>query len=217
MILKKENLTASTNAVTEPEYFWDKEHNIPPMNEKRKHVTAVCDDKYLIAAGGREKQGPTKTVEVLDLTKNIWMYCADLPRAVFRASGCVNEFYLYIFGGHGFDRKRLSSLVRKDAYKISLSELLDSHKERKSEVKAKGKFKKIKSVPLLRSACTTFCHKIYAVGGSDLENDQAEEVESSNLIYEYDPKKDSWKLVNCLREPRCYCFAVSICDKYSRP
>ena len=217
---RRHNQTASATTEIEHEYYWEKDHEIPPMNVKRKHVTAVCDGKKLIAAGGREEEGPSKAVEVLNIeTKGTlkWMHCQDLPRAMFRATGCINDYYMYIFGGYVFDKKRLIHVVRKSAYKVSLSDLFDSCKERKEEIQIKGKYKKIKSVPLLRSTCTTFCGKIYAVGGSELDHPNAREVKSSNQIYEYDPKRNLWMLVTNLKEARSHCFAVSISDESCKP
>ena len=182
-------------------YFWV-ESPFPQMKEKRKQVTAVCYNNYLIAAGGRGANGPSRTVEVLNFTTKQWSIVAYLPRPVFRASGCISGGFLYVLGGCMYD-ERDNRIRLKYAYKVSISQLIESHG---GDV---GVFVAIKDLPLYRSATTTFCNRILAIGGSQ-HNEVAGEAKCSNLVYVYDQEDDVWKKVNHpLTQTRCCCFAVS--------
>ena len=183
-------------------YYWA-QSPLPPMTKKRKQVTAIRCSNYLFAAGGRGEKGPSRTVEILSLTTKQWSIVASLPIAVFRASGCVSGDSLYILGGCVHDKDSNIKDV-KYAFKTLLSQLIEPHEGDSST------FKAIAELPFLRSTCTTFRDRIFAVGGSKY-NKIAGEAKCSNLIHIYHQEDDSWKRIDrTLTQPRCYCFAVSL-------
>ena len=183
-------------------YNWEKSM-YPHMKEARKQVTAVWDKaKYLIVAGGKGYNGASNCVELLNLTNRQWLKrVAELPRAVFRASGIVSEHYLYILGGREYDGRNF--LDQKFAYKAPLNLLIEfCQQHHNAEV-----FQNIKEAPFLRSAYTTVSDQLLTVGGTE---EGTEEQNSVNLVHLYDTVKDIWKPMKyTLKEARCYCFAVS--------
>ena len=91
----------------------------------------------------------------------------------------------------------------KYVYKASIHQLIESHE---GEV---GLFVAIKDLPLYRSATTTFCDRIFAIGGSQ-HDEVAGEIKCSKLVHMYNQEHDVWmKATNPLTQTRCCCFAVS--------
>ena len=187
------------------EYYWD-ESLFPPMNVARKQVTVVCDrdHKYMIAAGGRGKHRPMKTVEILNLGTKEWLTVVSLPQAVFRASGCISEGYLYIAGGCIYD-KTSNQIETKKVFRILFSKLVNG---------GKGEFEKAADLPHERSVCTAFQDRLFAIGGT--KNIGDDDAVSINHVYLYLSKNKSWQRVpNSLCINRCYCFAFSF--TYPKP
>ena len=187
---------------TNTEHCWIKSP-LPPLRVARKQATVVLFGKYLIVAGGRGDNGPSRGVEVLDLTTRRWSTVASLPQAVFSACGCICGDTLYIIGGCIFD-ERGNTINLRSAYKASLTRLIHSH-DYVDKV-----FRGIADLCLYASACTTFHEKIFAIGGSTFDP-ECSESKSSNLVYVYNPEVDYWKKLNCrLTENRWYCFAATL-------
>ena len=181
------------------EYYWARSP-LPPMNKKRKQVTAIHCSNYLLAAGGRGEKGPSQRVEVLNLKTMQWSTVASLPRPVFRASGCICGDALYILGGCMYDTAG-NTMNIKYAYKTSLSELIQSRDG--DEI-----FNDVADLHLAASACTTFQDKIFAIGGFMYKNSPGE-IKCSNAVYYLED--NSWKKINCsLKKSRCFCFAVAL-------
>ena len=177
----------------------------PAMSIERKQVTVICTHNVIVAAGGWGMQGPVRTVEVLNLKCSMaqWRMVADLPQPVYRASGLILEYSLYIFGGYVYNRKSQSYVEIKSALKVSLSILVQSHKDET------GVFHTIKPGPILRCTYTAICERIYAIGGSVNNPNGADEATSSCLVYKYNQQEDLWEQVESLKKKRCYCFAVA--------
>ena len=184
---------------------------MPPMSTKRRQVTTVCDKKYkhLIAAGGRKDDGPTATVEVLNLATKRWSDVASLPQAVYRASGCVSDDgFLYILGGSRYDEV-CNQITTKSAFRVSLSALIKDKKV---------KYQQIADLPCVRSVCTFFCGQVYAIGGTK-SGEPGKEVEPTNDTYLYHPQENFWgKAPNeySMKQSRCYCLAVSFTEPKSQ-
>ena len=191
------------------EFYWGNSA-FPPLREKRKQVTAVTYRNCLIAAGGRkekekDKEGPTSTIEVLDLTPGPrqWFFVASLPQPVFRASGCICGDSLYVLGGYILADDNRNFKSWKYAFRAPLPTLLKSHASDTKTV-----FQNIAGLRLYDSTCTTFCNKIFAVGGS---KDDSGEAKSINHLYVYQPVDDYWKKIKwTLMENRSDCFVVSL-------
>ena len=69
------------------------------MNTARHSSTAVCFNTYIIVAGGRDDQGRTSSVEVLDLTARIWYIAESLPNPRYELKSTLIGNTLYLMGG----------------------------------------------------------------------------------------------------------------------
>ena len=175
----------------------------PAMSIERKQVTVIYMQDIIVAAGGWGMQGPVRTVEVLGLNMAQWRMVADLPQPVYRASSLISGYSLYIFGGYVYNRKSQSYVEIKSALKVSLNNLVHSHKYET------GVFHTIKPGPILRCTYTAIYDRIYAIGGSVNNPNGADEATSSCLVYKYNQQEDLWEQVDSLKKKRCYCFAVA--------
>ena len=200
------------------EYRWvDSQYS--PMTLKRKQVTAVFTDKYLIVVGGRgdlEQKDPTigKAVEILDITSDqkIWQKAADLPHSLYRASVCICNEFLYVMGGWCIGDGDAEKPIRK-SYKAAIKDLLQSD----ASISSDRVFKKIAELRLVDSACVSICGKVLAIGGSQYDHVRNEHL-SSSRVYEYSEEDDAWKQVNdSMTVDRCFCFAMAFTSKSSKP
>ena len=185
-----------------------KESSFPPMKVPRKEATTVWDNenKCLIVAGGRGKEGPSRTVEVLNFamktSSNQWMQVTSLPREVFLAAGCICEGYLYISGGSEYIQMS-SSIEVKSVVRAKLSTLYQSKKDA---------FQNIADLRHARSALTCFKDQVFAICGTKPGSAAREEL-PTNDVYMYRPNDDLWKQVPISpSENRSYCFAVSFTE-----
>lgn len=203
-------ITKDTKDLDE-EDCWEKSTIFSPLGEVRKQVTVICDKEYnyLIAAGGRGRSGPSKAVEVLDLRKKgsnkkyNWSKAANLPKAVFAATSCIKEDFLYILGGFTFNEYGDKKSV-KLGWKTLWTELVDESSSKKAG------FHDIAEIPLPHSTYLTFCDRLFAIGGSEY-NREAQEAVPTTSVYEYNPEDNLWEQVNhSLHKRRSFCFAVSL-------
>ena len=184
------------------EYYWA-ESSFPAMKEPRRQITTAYDRGYncLIAAGGQRANGPTNTVEVLNIKAKQWFTVASLPCEVFRASGCISRGYLYIAGGHIYDQV-CNDIEVKSVVRVSLSVLIQSKRDTRERV-----YQYIADLPHERSACTSFHDRVFAIGGT---RRCGREAMPTNQVYLYHSQEDVWEQVpNPLIVNRCCCFAVS--------
>ena len=170
------------------------------MTEKRKQVTTICDSKYeyLIAAGGRNKDGPTNTVEVLTLKTRKWSTVTSLPHKSFRASACISGDDLYILGGCIYDEES-NQIEVKSVFRASLSKLIRAQD---------SVFQEIADLPHVRAVCTTFNNQIFAIGGTKhggistnrvyLYEPEDNPEHNADVNPEDNPKRGSWKQVSTL-------------------
>ncbi len=70
--------TKSTNQLAMFE-SWEWTHPYPPMNIARSSSTGVSFNNHIIVAGGRDDEGPTSSVEVLDVASRKWYIAQSLP------------------------------------------------------------------------------------------------------------------------------------------
>ena len=178
---------------------WDVS-SFPPMITKRSQVTTVCDKEHqhLVVAGGRDKDGPMTKVEILATVSKQWSPVASLPNKMYRANGCLCGEFVYILGGFNYDEAS-NQIASKIAFAVSLSTLI------KSQANEENVFRSIEDLPYVRSVCTTFCNRVFAIGGTKDGN-----CEPTNEVYLYHPQNNLWeKFPRSLIENRCYCFAIS--------
>ena len=146
----------------------------PPMQAKRKYVTAVCIGASLILAGGVGERCNTLTmVEMLDIENHQWSTAVDLPKSLYSCSATVCGDQLYMLGG----RYGLSSTT-KSVYTCSVKALLQTcTQESPTQTSLLGTIKralslsnsssgdtgvwsKLADLPVTESTCVTFCGQL---------------------------------------------------------
>ena len=165
-------------------------HQHPPMNTARSSSTAVYFNSYLIVAGGWVEQGPTSSVELLDLTLRKWYTAESLnhPQYELKSTTAGNTFYL--MGGR--DKNFYSTSV---VQKVDLNELIAKAVSKQ----ATPTLWQVIDTPLKRSTPLNVRGSLLAVGGCD------DYGKSSATIYLYQPDTKSWVKVGDLPTARYDC------------
>ena len=154
-------------------------------------MTAVSTEEVLIVAGGRGDSGPLETVEVLNLGTKQWSFAANLPKAVYRASGCICGDYLYVLGGE----RDIYSPV-KYVFRASISDFCKGGNELI--------FCCVADLPLDNAACVSVRGEVLVIGGL------VSAFETSKLVYRYDSLNGWQELNSSLTTPRSRSYAVAL-------
>ena len=175
----------------------------PPMLTPRTTAACVTTEQVLIVAGGYDGSD-LATVEVMNISKKQWTTVSPLPQKQSQLSGIVCGDTLYVAGGCGLWTSS------KSVFACSLPDLLTSSNSlgfriRRSLSQRGSVWKKVSSLPVVRSTLASFNGHLLAIGGRD--------DSGSNLttnVYGYDPHTDSWNVVSQMKIKRSDCLTVTL-------
>ena len=168
------------------------------MPTPRAHVACVTTEQALVVAGGVGAGGNfLDTVEVMDTDTKVWSKVASLPEKSRELTATVFGDRLYLAGGftHGF-------CPSKSVFTCLLPDLLtpDTLGSRiEGEI-----WKKVSSLPVIRSTLVSFGGHLLALGGKDTTD------KPTSTVYRYDSITDSWTSVGQMRKKQYACLAVAL-------
>lgn len=165
----------------------------PPMPSKRSKSLVLNTASVLIVAGGDLGiDGLTTKVEIMNTSTQKWFTAADLPEAVYSASGTVCGDNVYILGGW------LTSSRQQTVLTCSLSALLLSASVSTTPC-VSNVWSTIQNLPVVLSTCVSFNGDLLAFGGRV-------ESKTSDAVYVYKPASDSWAVAGHMPTARERCF-----------
>ena len=170
-------------------------HPYPPMNIARYSSTAVCFNNYIIVAGGRDAQGRTSSVEVLDVASRRWYIAESLPNPQDELKSTLIGHTLYLMGG--YDRAENPTKV---VYKVNLNELITKTVSKQATPTL---WRVIEDNLLKYSVPLNVGGSLLAVFGQD------DRGFPSSSIHLYQPDTRRWVKVGDLPTAR-YCCACSV-------
>ena len=162
--------------------------NLPAMPTKRYFTAAVCSDRFLIVAGGKDDSERLATVEVLDTDSRQWSIANSLPHPFSLATISICGERLYMLGG--FDQTGYRGT--HSVLCCSVRELLQSCQTqptlflRTTPADETTIWKHVDDAPHYSSSCATFCGQLLAIGGY-------ESGENTSTINGYNETTDSWE------------------------
>lgn len=170
-------------------YRYDPRHNQwtkgAPMNERRVDFYLGAVGECLIAVGGRNDTGALSSVEVYYPAEDCWSYVAGLPRCTYGHAGTVHRGVVYISGGHDYQ----IGPYRRDVLSYDPSQDSEVWVERQPMSLARG-----------WHCMASLNHLIYAIGGSDDNEDTTERFDILE-VESYDPRSGQWTRVAQLLLP----------------
>ena len=164
-------------------------HPYPPMNIARSSSTAVSFNNHIIVVGGVDDEGPTSSVEVLDVASRRWYIAQSLPNPRSRLKSTLIGNTLYLMGELDFT-----------VFHINLNEFIVNAR---SNMNIPTLWQMIEEAPLQVSAPLSIGRSLLAVGGAD------NRVKPSLLIHLYQPHTREWVKVGNLPTAR-YFFTCSV-------
>ncbi|XP_034390954.1 kelch-like protein 36 [Cyclopterus lumpus] len=170
-------------------YRYDPRHNLwtlgAPMNERRMHFYLGAVGDCLVAVGGNNNAKASSSVEVYSPAEDCWSYVAGLPSFIYGHAGTVHRGVVYISGGHDF---QISPYRRN---------VLSYDPSRDGEVWVE---RRAMSVARAWHCMASPNHLIYAIGGSDNDEDTTERFDIRQVEC-YDPRSGQWTRVAPLLRP----------------
>ncbi|XP_064388795.1 kelch-like protein 2 [Halichondria panicea] len=187
--------TKSTNQLAMFE-SWEWTHPYPPMNIARSSSTAVSFNNHIIVAGGRDDEGPTSSVEVLDVASRKWYIAQSLPNPRTGLKSTLIGNTLYLMGGYN------TEWPTKTVNHVDLNELIAkavSNLDTPTTL-----WQTIEDTPLVFSAPLSIGRSLLAVGGAD------DGLITSSSIHLYQPDTRRWVKVGDLptARDRCTCSVL---------
>ncbi len=163
-------------------------HPYPPMNIARNCSTAVSFNNHIIVAGGRDGEGRTSSVEVLDVASRRWYIAQSLPHPRSHLKSTLIGNTLYLMGG--WDHAG----PNKTVYHVDLNELIA---KALSNLDTPTLWQTIEDTPLKFSAPLSIGRSLLAVGGLD------DKLKPSSHLYQPDTRR--WVKVGDLPTARYSC------------
>ena len=171
------------------------------MKHKRSRCTAIVTDQgdMLIIAGGENPVGTTLTsVEVLNLTTNIWSIVSSLPEKRYSCSAAIVNNYLYILGGWIERQKATRVVLRCSIEKLRNSQDTDVWDELASEL------------PVAQATCIAYKNKLFTFGGTWCQCYDCTCSKPTNNIYRYDEDREEFECVGSTPVAQYLCLACTI-------
>ena len=176
-----------------------------PMPTKRLVTTAVCNDSYLVVAGGwGEGNKRLSTVEMMNTNTRQWFTASSLPHPLSEASATLCGDQVYILAG--FHEKGKS----KSVFTCSLDALFQSCQSQSLGLRLRalsspnrGRTKvwqKLLDTPVTLSTCVSLHGQLIAVGGRDSDD------KKTSVIHTYKPATNSWEPISHITTPRSQCL-----------
>ena len=176
-----------------------------PMPTKRWVTTAVCNDSYLVVAGGwGEGNKRLSTVEVMSTNTRQWFTASSLPHPLSEASATLCGDQVYILAG--FHEKGKS----KSVFTCSLDALFQSCQSQSLGTRlralsspSRGRtrvWQKLLDTPVTLSTCVSLHGQLIVVGGRDSDD------KKTSVIHTYKPATNSWEPISHITTPRSQCL-----------
>ena len=166
----------------------------PPMRKALYSSTAVSFNNHIIVAGGDDDEGPTSSVEVLDVASRRWYIARSLPKNLSHIRSTLIGKTLYLMGGYNSEGRN------KTVCHIDLKTLIA-----KTTVSQPTLWQSIEDTPLEFSAPLSIGKSLLAVGGRDSKG------KASSSIHLYQPDTRKWVKLENLPTARfnCTCSVLS--------
>ena len=176
----------------------------PPMPTARSRTAAVSTGQILVVAGGYCYNACLDTVEVLNVTTKQWITACPLQQKLDFLTGVTCGDQLYLAGGCPNIFQPSKSVLT-----CSLSDLLFSSQSLRAGLQhtlslddKTGVWKEVCSLPVTHTTLATLGGHLLAIGGNyDRQNVTAD-------VRRYDPRTDSWNVVNQMKNKRNRCLAA---------
>ena len=172
----------------------------PPLPTPRYDTASITTEKALVVAGGTAG-GNLATVEVMDINTKQWTTVCPLPQKLQLLSGVVSGDSLYLAGGIA------GGSGSKSVFTCSLPDLWQPKtlgSRIRQTLTRSNVWKKINSLPVIRSTLASFDGHLLAIGG---ENDSGNPTTD---VYRYDSHTDSWHVISQMQNERSQCLAVTL-------
>lgn len=184
------------------------QEHYPPMPTARHYTTAVASGNTLIVAGGSVKNNSrVATVEILDISKEVWSRGVDLPLPLSSLISALCNEDFYVLGGFTHQGKQSNVAVC-----CSIQDLIRSStpaNDKSTPVETRQMYtlgfpwRELPDAPLTFSSCVTLNGSLVLTGG------MKHSKKASGEIYRYDPIEYLWELIGIVPTPR-YCSVAAI-------
>ena len=198
--------------------------HFPPMPTKRYSLTAACNKRNVIVAGGRDgDKKQLNTVEILNTELLQWSTATSLPHPFSSGTATICGDRLYLLGGRdqndywtlsvltcnvpnllqpqSLDRRLITryqpNAVRRAA--TNMSRYCSTHVARNQP----SVWHQAANTPHYGSTCVTLCGQLLAVGGHT-----AIACENTSAVFAYDSTTDSWEPMIMKGMPIARSFAL---------
>ena len=168
-------------------------NTLPPLNIGRIYATSTSFDNFILVAGGRDRNDPLSSVEVLDSSQSssTWWEICDLPVKSWLMECTVTHDELFI--GCGFDTEYTVYTAKLSTVKESLNVDEDSE----SSVSPESFWQSLPNTPLRWSGLVSVNNCLLTVGGG-----RDDRYKPHSSVHLYDCYKKTWSQVSDIRNSR---------------
>ena len=182
---------------------------LPPMPTKRWLTAALCNDMYLVVAGGVGEKGKyLSTVEVMDIKSQPpqWSIASSLQHPLIQATATLSGDQVYMLGGQDQNRKQTKSV-----FTCSMTALVQSCQPQSLGAQLIVRLKtlalprvwhKRADAPYCRCTCALLQGQLLAVGGTDSDGNE------TTAIHTYNPTTNCWEVISHMTTPRSQCLVA---------
>ena len=166
--------------------------NLPPMNVRRSHVSAVNYREYLLVAGGQNDGKLCNVVEIYN--DQTWSTAEPLPKPCQSMKSAVLDGCWYLMGGTS--TIALESDYFCDVYFASMDSLLASCQPSETET-LQPSWKRLIDVPHSRSIPAIIGNRLTTIGGT------RRDLQPISSIHAFSQYTNSWVNVGNLPAAGC--------------
>ena len=146
----------------------------PSMPTKRYRATAMCDDQYLIVAGGCYGEEKLSVVELMWMNNIQWYMCRSLPYPLGGGSMVtIGTDSVYIVGGSARDVFQRLSILKCSLDELWTTSLRHTVHNMTMQLAYKNPppciWHKATDLPVQYATCALIRDKIYIIGGEGTE------------------------------------------------
>ena len=167
-------------------------HPFSPMLNARSSPTVVTyENKWLITIGGRGEEGELFTVEVMDISSDVWYSAPSLSIPAERMSAAVIKNTMIVFGGSS------GSKNSKKVFMVNMDDLIWQAITQKNNAPAQSPWQALPDTPFSQSTAVLFNGVLLAVGG-----------QGATSFHFYHPESRSWVKAGDLPTERVQCAST---------
>ena len=166
-------------------------NTLPPLNIGREHATSTFFDRFILVAGGWDRNGVLSSVEVLNSSQSssTWWEICDLPVKSRLMQCTVTLDELFIGCGGGTEDTIYTSKLS------AVKESLNVDEDSESSVSPESFWQSLPKTPLWGSGLVSVNNCLLTVGGRD-------EGKSHSSVHVYDCYNKTWSKVPYIRKSR---------------